>query len=109
MRFWSIAAILFSTVLFLGCEPQVSYQGCAFDPLIDGACYDSGSGQLLSCVISNHPDCLDRICLSYQGSTAFCSSTCAADGDCARGGSCRSFKVGGGEEQYCVAPELLPN
>ncbi len=109
MPYRLLLALALSTLLFTGCEPQASYQSCAFDPQIDGACYESNSGQLLSCIISNHPDCADRICLSYQGSTAFCSATCTTDDDCARGGGCRSFTVNRKIENYCVAPELLPS
>ena len=109
MRYSLLSVLALSALFLLGCEPQASYQACAFDPQINGACYESGSGNLLSCVISNHPDCADRICLSYQGSTAFCSASCTTDADCTRGGGCRSFNVNREIQNYCVAPELLPS
>ena len=91
-------------VLLAACETEVPYRECVFDSQLEKYCYESGSFGKLTCVADNHPDCVDRVCLSYQGSTYFCSQSCETDADCPRDGCCALFL----NERYCVAAELEP-
>ncbi len=91
------------------CETDVAYGPCDFDTTIQAVCYAPGAGTKLSCLVTDHPTCSERVCLSFQGSTSFCTQTCSGGGDstCPRGGACLPFIVEGQNHFYCVAPELL--
>ena len=95
------AAIVFS---ISACEKDIPYRECVFDSQLEDLCYESGSFGKLTCVADDHPDCVDRVCLSYQGSTYFCSSHCESDSECPNEGCCALFL----DERYCVARELDP-
>ena len=105
----AMAIVAVVALLFSACETDVAYGPCDFDPTIQGVCYAVGAGTKLSCIISDHPTCADRVCLSFQGSTSFCSQNCVNGQDlsCPRGGTCLPFIVQGENQFYCVAPELL--
>ena len=87
-----------------GCEADTSYGACSVDNRIEAVCRP-GVGQRLSCVVADHPDCPDRVCLTFEGSSAFCTVGCdPALNNCPSGGKCTPFL----QTYYCVAPGLLP-
>ena len=52
---------------------------------IEGTCSD---GTAYSCVVAEHPFCLERICASWQGAAPVCSRACESDDDCRDGYTC---------------------
>jgi hypothetical protein len=102
-----IVLLVFGAALILllsACETEVPYRECIFDSKLEEFCYETGSFGKLTCVADDHPDCVNRVCLSYQGSTYFCSQSCTTDADCPRNGCCALFL----HDRYCVASELEP-
>ncbi|MBM4372112.1 MAG: hypothetical protein FJ098_10690 [Deltaproteobacteria bacterium] len=101
-----------------GCLEEEDYGACAFavdyDPECDVPEEEDGEGAPggVNCVISQHPQCPDGICIRYQGSPAFCSLSCLVDDDCPGGGRCEEFAKGCDEagencDRYCVDPALV--
>ena len=75
------------------CETQGD---CAGDlSCVDGACSD---GTAYTCVVAEHPFCLEEICASWQGAPAVCTRSCTNDDDCPGSGSCVSHQA----LQFCV-------
>ncbi len=90
---------------FVACEVHTPYDTCHFDPAINGACFTNAS-EKVSCVVDNHPDCPERVCVTYQGDGPFCTKTCTNASACALGGSCEDFLNDGEVVSYCVDPEF---
>jgi hypothetical protein len=86
-----------------GCETQADYAPCGLDEEItsQGICTNDGSANAgtTSCVVKEHPHCMQSICLSYFGTPPFCSLGCSSDGDCPGSATCWSFSE---QERYCV-------
>ena len=52
---------------------------------VDGQCSD---GTAFTCVVAEHPFCLEEICASWQGAPSVCTRECAIDDDCPGEGRC---------------------
>jgi hypothetical protein len=108
-----IALIITGLVLSAtGCLSDDAYLECKLSPSMVTAC---GAGETdnggVNCVITEHPQCVDGICISYQGNDAFCSLACLTSDDCPEGGVCIEFAKGcdqNGENcaHYCVKDSL---
>ena len=106
----AVAVVLMST----GCLTDENYEVCEFPPLQQEACVSSAGVALPISCVTEHPECLDNYCVSYEGSQPFCSMACDTDEDCPAGGVCKAFSVGcTGEEEgnecesFCVKPSAL--
>ena len=98
-----------------GAEQFIS---CKLDPKIEdlGLCTDdveAASNTSESCVISDHPQCPEGVCLSWAGSEPFCTGSCQTDGDggsdCPTGSICRGYGLdadGTASARYCVQDDL---
>ena len=49
---------------------------------------EAGNPSTSTCVDPINADCESRVCVIYQGSSAFCSKHCAEDGNCPGGSRC---------------------
>lgn len=89
------------------------FLACKFDPLasVGSVCQqavDSASSAQKSCVITQHPQCPDDVCMQWEGSGGFCTYGCGSDGDCPVASSCLLYSVhvdASGkkvEKRYCV-------
>lgn len=56
---------------------------------VDGTCSD---GTAFTCVVAEHPFCLEQICASWQGAPSVCTRACVVDDDCPGTGSCVSHQ-----------------
>lgn len=111
-------AFLFVTVLLGGCDLTEPYESCGFPPVEEGLCIlsDGDTEEVAqkksasNCVIEQ-PQCPENHCVSFHGSSGFCSETCEDDADCPEGGVCKEFAFGCDDEgnclRLCVAPSLL--
>lgn len=61
------------------------------------ACATDGD---VSCAVENYIQCDTRVCARYEGSTPYCTTTCADDADCVNG-TCRELVLQSGRK-YCV-------
>jgi len=101
-----------------GCLDDENYAACAFAVDYNDECNvsepegEEESSQGINCVITEHPQCDDGICVRYQGSSPFCSMACLGDDDCPGGGVCQEFAKGCDESgehcnHYCVKGNLI--
>ena len=109
--------LFLATLILTGCEPPISYGACDYDPNINGVCCPVNStchdsqpleGKKLSCVVDDHPDCAERVCVTYRGSSSFCSQECAQDSDCPNNGCCVPYLVNDSNSMYCIDQILCP-
>jgi hypothetical protein len=118
MRSIFVSLLFLVSVAISGCEPPISYGSCDFDPTINGVCCPVNSdchktlpleGKKLSCVVDNHPDCAERVCVTYRGSTSFCTQECTQDSECPNQGCCVPYMVADTEISYCIDQVLCPS
>lgn len=104
------ATLLIALATTTGCESEQAYAGCSLDKEVTskGIC-SGGQGKsadkTTSCVVTKHPHCVDRICLSHFAKRSICSKPCTSNADCLLDGivgSCWEFKP---SERYCVPPD----
>lgn len=96
-----VLALLASLVVLLatGCSDDL-YAPCKPDESLN--CSDQTAE---SCVVEPDFQCQTRVCGKFEGSTAFCTERCSADGDCP-GGECKQFVLGT-REKYCVPSDKI--
>lgn len=102
----------------VGCLDDENYAACAFAVDFDHECNvpedeEGETTQGINCVITQHPQCDDGICVRYQGSSPFCSMACLVSDDCPGNGVCEEFAKGCDENgencnHYCVKRTLIP-
>lgn len=114
MRRFECAALVVSfvalTVLAAGCLDIPPYESCGFPPEQGELCILSSSDtdevaikkSASNCVIEQ-PQCPDNYCVSFRGSSGFCSQACEDDSDCPGSkSSCKEFAFGCDEEGNCL-------
>ena len=115
----AMLAFLLLAVTIGGCALTEPYESCGFPPTEDGLCVASAGDpeevavkkSSSNCVIEQ-PQCPSNFCVSFHGSSGFCSEPCEEDADCADGGACKEFAFDcNGEEDdspcmLCVKPSL---
>jgi len=113
-----VLAMVASTSMLTGCLDEEDYMACSFAVDYNTECNtqegDEGdeTTQGINCVITQHPQCDDGICVRYQGSTPFCSMACVTTDDCPGDGVCEEFAKGCDENgencnHYCVKGKLI--
>jgi hypothetical protein len=69
---------------------------CAAGQCTDGTAY--------TCVVAEHPFCLDQICASWEGTEPVCTRACVIDDDCPGADKCMAHN----SLRFCVVSEQLP-
>lgn len=118
----SFLAILMLAALVPGCESKEPFEACEmsekmkndcdFDSLVQH-CEELETTCYASCMVADHPQCLDGPCMIYQfrllgsadtyKSTPFCSEECTTDEDCPGGSKCLPFLA----QTFCVPDEHI--
>ena len=65
-----------------GCDPDPLYMECNLSSSILDACEARGDDDDFTCVVKEHPTCLQDICASYQDQPSICTKSCTEDADC---------------------------
>jgi hypothetical protein len=95
-----LPAAVAATVLLPGCLPEESYESCKFQADQAQACSAAvGDEAKNNCVVTEHPQCSEGVCISYRNSSPFCTMECVDDSDCPSGGRCLDFAM------KCTKPE----
>ena len=63
------------------CDPDPLYMECDLSSSIVDAC-EAREGDNFTCVVKEHPTCLEDICASYEDQQAVCTRSCNEDADC---------------------------
>jgi hypothetical protein len=92
LNFKNILGVILISALGLttGCAPDPLFMECPLSNSITAECEASADSIVFTCVVAEHPYCLESVCASWQGSPAECTQTCQADSDCPTGSSCQS-------------------
>jgi hypothetical protein len=116
-NFLVVLAMVASSLLLNGCLDEEDYMACSFAVDYNTECNtqettEGETQQGINCVITQHPQCDDGICVRYQGSNAFCSMACVTTDDCPGNGICEEFAKGCDENgencnHYCVKGNLI--
>ena len=67
---------------------------------VGGTCAD---GTAYTCVVAEHPFCLEEICASWQGGEAVCTRACVSDDECPGEGRCMAHN----DLKFCVDSSQL--
>jgi len=100
---------LTAATLLAGCLPEESYESCRFQADQAKLCEESaGEETSNNCLVEDHPQCPDGICISYLSSDPFCTSECVVDDDCPGDGVCKQWAKCTGDpgalvcKHYCI-------
>ncbi len=85
------------------CDPDPLFEPCPLSNSIQQACAAEAADTLYSCVVADHPFCLEGICASWLGQPSICTKACTSDTDCPEGSQCRAHL----DLQFCVLDEDL--
>ncbi len=111
----AVAAVGSAALAMLaGCETQKPYDVCVLDKevLKKGICTGSTDvgHDTSTCVVTAHPQCDQSICLSYFGTSPFCTSRCLRDSDCAGAATCWTYadaENGKAAQKFCVPKAVI--
>lgn len=87
---YAALAALFWMGLTTGCAPDPLFMECPLSNSIVAECQTDEDSILFTCVVAEHPYCLESICASWQGAPAECTQACSSDGDCPAGSTCQN-------------------
>jgi len=96
--------------LAAGCQEDRMLQECAFDKVLKENCNlaDPLTCTNYSCAVEagKHPDCVDLMCLSFEGAQPRCTRDCLTDDDCPGGSLCTPYALAGDDQKLaCVKVE----
>ena len=87
--FWIALALLAA----VGCEEEGLFMECPFDETIEENCVSSETGVALTCIVEEHPQCPENICLRWESAPqATCTRRCQTATDCPGGSQCMPFQ-----------------
>ncbi len=111
MKFASVLLLssLFALLVLAGCEEDRMFAECSFDDELKAACslQDETTCTNFNCHVADHPTCVDKICLAYEGAEPRCTKECVPeDDDCPGGSRCTLYAYEGKREKHaCVKVE----
>lgn len=98
-----------------GCEGgREEFLACPLDPFVveqTDVCRKvatSAPTAQKSCVVTQHPQCPDDVCVSWEGSAGFCTFPCKTDADCPADSGCFLYQTKADaqgqkvETRYCI-------
>ncbi len=98
-----LLSLALATVTASACDPDPLFEPCPLSHSIQQACAAEAEDTLYSCVVADHPFCLEGICASWLGQPAVCTKACASDADCPEGTQCKAHL----DLHFCVLDEDL--
>ena len=87
-----MSLVMLASTILSACETEPLFIECPLSPSIKTACeteQQQTDEAELTCVVAEHPYCLESICASWRGSEPFCSRACEADTDCPADATCQ--------------------
>jgi hypothetical protein len=93
-----VVMVLFGGMVGQGCDPDPLFMDCPLSNSIKASCATESESIVYTCVVAEHPYCLESICASWQGGPSECTLGCAGDSDCPAGSSCQSHL----DLKFCV-------
>lgn len=101
-RMMMVLAALFATGS--GCDDEEPFfRSCPLSTSIVEVCKEDQPNTELTCVVTEHPMCVEGVCAAWEGSGTFCSRTCTGTSECPPDSSCLPYLEGG--LSICVPDE----
>jgi len=101
---------LLLTVLSIGCVEDDLFIDCPLDEDLSAICQQqegSEGDDDLTCVVEEHPQCPEDVCIKWRNGEPTCSKTCSPQGAaCPSGSTCTPFNKLE-EKFFCVKDEFL--
>ncbi len=90
-----------------GCADETLFLACPFDKTVNENCAQGDGSANFTCVVTDHPQCPEDICLSWKNSEPFCSRPCTVGGhECPDDSKCATFNDID-NVRYCVSNAVL--
>jgi len=91
-----------------GCDDEAEFfRSCPLSSSIIEVCREDQPNTDLTCVVTEHPMCDERVCAAWEGSGSFCSRTCELTSDCPPDSVCLPY-LQGLDISVCVPNERPP-
>ena len=87
---WLKGSLIAIMITLGACAPDPIFMSCPLSQSIEVTCSPAGDSTIFTCVVAEHPYCLESICASWQGADAVCTRACVAHADCPVGASCQT-------------------
>ncbi len=100
---WLTSGLVAAMLALGACSPDPLFMSCPFSASIHASCAASGDSTVFTCVVEEHPYCLESICASWQGAEAVCTKACTADAGCPSGSRCQTHL----SSSFCVQESHL--
>jgi hypothetical protein len=100
-RILVVTLVMLATALSACDEPKL-YGECPFSKSIDATCESTATNTSITCVVAEHPFCLENVCASWRGSSTFCTRACTVDADCPELSTCQTSL----DLSFCVENEV---
>ena len=90
--------------LHAACDEEPDFfHPCPLSSSIVEACEAEGQNTQLTCVVTDHPMCEEKVCAAWENSPSFCTRVCDAQEACPLGSTCEAYL----DFKICV-PEVVP-
>lgn len=91
---FALPAMLLLT-LVVACQEDRMFLDCTFSPTLKDECSLATEFTCTnySCAVAEHPDCVDLLCLSFEGAQPRCTRECVTDDDCPEGSRCTVYAL----------------
>lgn len=100
----SFLILLAAAPLFACDEAEPFFRACPLSSSIVAVCREDQPNTDLTCVVTEHPMCDERVCAAWEGSASFCTRTCELTSDCPPASSCLPY-LRGMDISVCVPDE----
>lgn len=71
------------------CDPDPAFMECPLSTRILQVCAEQNEGSdTFTCVVEDHPFCLERTCASWEGQPSLCTRVCTSNDQCDVGSQC---------------------
>ena len=100
----TVLCLLVLASVAAGCADEELFITCPMDKSIEAICSAADGDTRLTCVVAQHPQCPDDVCLRWKGNESLCTKVCNPEGnDCPGGSTCTAYA----DTFYCVKNEHL--
>lgn len=87
-----------------GCDDEEPFfKSCPLSTSIVELCREDQPNTELTCLVTQHPMCVEGVCATWEGSGTFCSRTCTDTADCPPESACLPYLDG--SLSICVPDE----
>lgn len=99
-----LAGLFVAVTSGTGCDDEEPFfRSCPLSTSIVELCREDQPNTELTCLVTQHPMCVEGVCATWEGSGTFCSRTCTDTADCPPESACLPYLDG--SLSICVPDE----